>query len=212
MDLTNVSSVLVLAPHTDDGELGCGGTISLLSELGVKVHYAAFSNAHESLPIGFPKDTLIKELKQATLELGIKEDDLFLFDFPVRIFTSYRQEILQKMVDMRKKINPDLIFCPSLNDVHQDHNVIAHEALRCFKKQSLLCYEEPWNNISFTTNCFVQLEHKHIIRKVRAIKCYKSQESRHYMNDDFVKSLAITRGSQLNGGYAEAFEIVRLVL
>ena len=49
---------LVLAPHTDDGEFGCGGTIARLVEAGAEVHYHAFSSASRSLPEGFPADIL----------------------------------------------------------------------------------------------------------------------------------------------------------
>jgi N-acetylglucosamine malate deacetylase 1 len=206
------SPILVLAPHTDDGELGCGGLISSCIEQGIEVYYVAFSNAYISLPEGYPKDTLIKEVTAATAVLGIPRKNLFLYDFPVRRFPEKRQEILQQMIELRAKIAPQLVLCPSLNDVHQDHKTIAQEALRCFKKQSILCYEEPWNNIVFSTNCFIKLEKHHLDRKIEALKCYQSQEHRAYVNDDAIRALALTRGSQLEGGYAEAFEIVRWML
>jgi LmbE family N-acetylglucosaminyl deacetylase len=210
--MINKSPILVLAPHTDDGELGCGGLISMCVEQGIEVYYAAFSNAYISLPDGHPKDTLIKELTAATGVLGIPKKNIFMYDFPVRNFPEKRQEILQQMIELRAKIDPQLVLCPSLNDVHQDHQTIAQEALRCFKKQSILSYEEPWNNIVFSTSCFIKLEKYHLDRKIEALKCYKSQEHRTYVNSDAIRALAITRGSQLEGGYAEAFEIVRWML
>jgi LmbE family N-acetylglucosaminyl deacetylase len=63
--------VLVLAPHTDDGEFGCGGTMARLVEAGADVRYVAFSIATRSLPEGFPPDTLAREVREATAELGI---------------------------------------------------------------------------------------------------------------------------------------------
>ena len=62
---------LVLAPHTDDGELGCGGTMARLVEGGCDVRYVAFSIATRSLPPGFEPDTLAREVRAATAELGI---------------------------------------------------------------------------------------------------------------------------------------------
>ena len=62
--ITNCKNILVLAPHTDDGELGLGGTISRLIEDGKKVTYVAFSTAQQSVPEGFPKDILKTEVKQ----------------------------------------------------------------------------------------------------------------------------------------------------
>src|SRR5882672_12655752 len=47
---------LVLAPHTDDGEFGCGGTMARLVEAGADVRYVAFSIATKSLPDGFAPD------------------------------------------------------------------------------------------------------------------------------------------------------------
>ena len=51
---------LVLAPHTDDGEFGCGGTMARLVEEGTDVRYVAFSIATRSLPEGFAPDTLAR--------------------------------------------------------------------------------------------------------------------------------------------------------
>ena len=58
--------VLVLAPHTDDGELGCGGSIAKFLEQGKEVYYAAFSLCRRSLGEGLVPDTLEIEVKAAT--------------------------------------------------------------------------------------------------------------------------------------------------
>ena len=50
--------ILILAPHTDDGEFGCGGSIAKFIDQGAEVTYAAFSTAEESLPPDLPPDTL----------------------------------------------------------------------------------------------------------------------------------------------------------
>ena len=86
---------LVLAPHTDDGEFGCGGTIARLVESGAEVHYIAFSTASRSLPQGFPADTLAHEVRAATGVLGIPEANLTVHDFEVRTFPAVRQDILE---------------------------------------------------------------------------------------------------------------------
>lgn len=67
-----MKKILVLAPHTDDGELGCGATIAKHIEDGDNVYYVAFSSCRRSLPQGWPEDTLIHELKNATSILKIK--------------------------------------------------------------------------------------------------------------------------------------------
>ena len=203
--------VLVLAPHTDDGELGCGGTIARFVEEGKDVHYVAFSTARTSVTPEFPENILESEVKAATKILGIPEENLIIFDYPVRHFPEHRQSILEDLIKLRKEITPDIIFIPSLNDIHQDHQVIAREGLRAFKRHTVLGYEEPWNNIVFETRNFIPLAKRHIEKKIEALRCYKSQSHREYLNQEFIWSLARTRGTQIEGGYAEAFEVLRWV-
>ena len=112
----------------------------------------------------------------------------------------------------RKKLNPDLVLMPSLNDIHQDHATIAQEGLRAFKNTTILGYELIWNNLTFNTTSFITLDEKHIQQKCEALKQYKSQAKRNYMNEDFIFSLAKIRGVQIGVKYAECFEVVRMVL
>ena len=204
-------NALVLAPHTDDGEIGCGGTIARYVDRGVAVYYVAFSTARSSVRSGLPKDILETEVREATKVLGILPEHLRVFDYPVREFPEHRQKILQQMIDLREEIDPGIVFVPSLNDIHQDHQVIAQEGLRAFKRHTLLGYEEPWNNIVFETRCFIPLREEHLDRKIQALKCYRSQSHRAYLNEEFIRSLARTRGTQIEGGYAEAFEVLRWI-
>lgn len=206
------SRVLVLAPHTDDGELGCGGTMARLREAGVRVVYAAFSTARQSLPAGLPDDTLKHEVAAATARLGIPEEDLLIYDYQVRKLNYSRQEVLEDLVRIRSEYAPDLVFMPSLHDVHQDHTTMAEEGLRAFKGVTLLGYELIWNNLTFTTNCFVRLEERHVERKAQALAEYRSQSGKAYASHDFIRSLARTRGVQIGAQFAECFEVVRWVV
>src|ERR687883_2068218 len=133
--------VLVLAPHTDDGEFGAGGTMARLVEEGADVRYVAFSIATRSLPEGYAADTLAREVREATAELGIPEALLTVHDFEVRTFPEHRQEILELLVELWEEWKPEVVFQPSLNDVHQDHQVVAAEGLRAFKRTTVLGYE-----------------------------------------------------------------------
>src|SRR4029079_13357512 len=90
--------VLVLAPHTDDGEFGCGGTMARLVDAGAEVRYVAFSIATKSLPDGFPPDTLAREVREATAELGIPAEQLTVHDLEVRTFPERRQDILELLI------------------------------------------------------------------------------------------------------------------
>jgi N-acetylglucosamine malate deacetylase 1 len=204
--------ILVLAPHTDDGEFGCGATINKLVENGCDVYYAAFSSCRQSVPAGFPPDILITEVKAATTVLGIKPENVIIFDYDVRVFNFRRQDILDDLIKLRKKINPDLVFVPSTGDVHQDHATITNEGIRAFKGTSILCYELLWNNTNFNTACFISLDEKHVEAKIKAIGEYRSQGHRTYADSEFIKGLAKVRGVQSGNDYAEAFEVIRIRL
>ncbi len=209
--MSNPEKILVLAPHTDDGELGCGGMIAKYCAEGKEMYYAAFSLCKKSLPEGFPEDTLEKECREATQALGIDPSNLYFFDFEVREFDMNRQPILEELVKLNKTIQPDTVFIPSSSDNHQDHQLIHNEAIRAFKNCTVLGYELPWNHSSFRSTHFIRLSADDIHKKVRAIAAYRSQSHRNYMQEDFIRSLAKVRAVQCGGEYAEAFEVYRMI-
>lgn len=212
MNNLKFENVLVLAPHTDDGELGAGGTIAKFIEQGSKVTYVAFSTAEQSVPEGLPKDVLRTEVKAATKTLGIQLENLIVLNFQVRKFNYVRQEILEELIKIRKSQKFDLVLIPSLKDIHQDHAVIAQEGVRAFKNTSILGYELIWNDLQFDTTCFVKLEKRHVETKVAALSRYESQNMREYMSPEFIWSLAKMRGVQVNASYAECFEVIRWII
>ena len=206
------SKILMLSPHTDDAELGCGGSIAKFLEEGKDVYYVALSSCEKSVPPEYPPDILKKEVKKATRALGIKGENLILYDFPVRDFPEHRQKILDTLIEIRERIKPEIVFTPSSYDTHQDHITVMKETLRAFKKCTILGYEQPWNNITFNTLAFIPLREEHIQKKIDALKCYETQKYRKYLNPEFIRGLANTRGTQLEEKYAEAFEVIRWVL
>lgn len=209
--MLNPKKILILAPHTDDGELGCGGSIAQFCAEGKEVYYAAFSLCEKSLPANLPSDTLAKECRKATAILGIPTEHLFLYNYEVREFPQARQAILEELVTLQKQLGPDLVFIPSSSDLHQDHQVIHQEGMRAFKHCSLAGYELPWNNFSFNCQYFNRIQEAPLQKKIQALQAYASQAHRHYMQEDFVRSLARVRGVQCNAPFAEAFELYRII-
>lgn len=204
--------VLVLAPHTDDAELGCGGTLARLVEQGNDVFVAAFSTASDSLPAGFRDDTLRHEFLSAMRILGIPDGHESVREYPVRRLAEHRQSILEELVSLRKDIAPDIVFLPCGQDIHQDHQVIHAEGVRAFKNASLFGYELPWNTFDFAPQLIVCLEDRHMERKWEMLQAYYSQAviGRRYFSRDLVYSLARVRGVQANRAFAEGFQVIRL--
>jgi LmbE family N-acetylglucosaminyl deacetylase len=210
--MIEVERVLVLAPHADDGELGCGGTVSRLVEQGCQIRHAVFSICEASVPEGFAKDVLATEVREANRVLGIDPSCLIMHRYPVRHFPEYRQEILDDLIQIRDEFEPELVFLPSSDDVHQDHKTIYQEGVRAFKQIAMLGYELPWNNLNFTASTLVHLEERHVRRKIAALRQYESQQHRSYRERDFIFGLARVRGVQAGATYAEAFQAIRWIV
>jgi LmbE family N-acetylglucosaminyl deacetylase len=210
--LINFKNALVLAPHTDDGEYGCGGSISRFVREGKEIYYAAFSVCEQSVPYGLSEDVLEKELMNALDILGILPANRLIFRFPVRQFPQYRQDILEELIKIKSHLNPDLVFIPSPSDIHQDHQTLAFEGIRAFKNTTILGYEIPWNNLTFETSSFIKIYEQDLKKKVEALMCYKSQNFRHYANEPFFRSLAVSRGTQIGMPLAEVFQVVRFII
>jgi LmbE family N-acetylglucosaminyl deacetylase len=205
--------VMILSPHTDDGELSAGGTIVKFLEMDKEVYYVAFSSCEKSLRELDDKDILKSECIEATNSLGIDRKNVMLLNYEVREYLHCRQNLLDEMIKYQKDISPDLVITSSSFDHHQDHNVIYNEAVRAFKKNaSIWGMEHPWNNLSFKTDIFIKLEEIHMAKKIKALKQYGSQAYRDYFNEDFIRACAFTRGMNIGVKYAEVFECIRLML
>ena len=206
----NYQKILALSPHTDDVELGAGGTLARFIDEGREVRIVVFSRCEDSVPEGLPRDTLKNECLNSAGAMGLSPDRVILLDYRVRTFLEHRQAILDDLIKIRAKYRPDLVLTPSSHDTHQDHSAVYWEALRAFKKESTIWgYEHPWNNLTFTTHIFVKLNMEHLEKKIRCLKEYRSQSFRSYMNDWCIRSLVYARGAQLDVPCAEAFELVR---
>lgn len=205
-------TILLLAPHPDDGEFSCGATLKRWSGEGAEIWYAAFSPCKKSVPEGFDEDVLYKELPRALSHLGIPDNRIVTFDYPVREFPAHRQSILDDLIQLRQRIKPDLVLMPNSQDIHQDHKTIHEEGVRAFKFASMLGYELPWNTFNFPTNGHVKVDRAHLDAKINALKEYRTQQFRPYMDPEFLVGLARTRGLQVNADYAEAFEVIRWVM
>lgn len=203
--------LLVLAPHTDDAEIGCGGAISFFKRNNFDINIAVFSKAEASLPPEWGKDTLLKEFFLSAEKMNITKPDRFVYNFPVRRFNEHRQDILEIMIEIRNLLNPSLVLLPSTTDFHQDHQVISNEGIRAFKSSSILGYELPWNHNSFHCDVFIHLNDNDVRNKWDYMSSYKSQIelSRGYFDKAKVMSWLKMRGMQCNTEYAECFEHIR---
>lgn len=203
--------ILLLSPHPDDIEFGCGASIARWVREGHEIHLLIFSPCNRSMPVGFQENELYRESEKACQILGIDESNIVRHAFPVRDFPEQRQAILEKLIEYRKSYYPDLVVLPNSKDIHQDHQTIYQEGLRAFKHSSVIGYELPWNSLEFRSNYHSSVTKKDLNKKFKAIQQYKTQHHRPYFDEDFFTGLARMRGTQINQDFAEAFELIRWI-
>jgi LmbE family N-acetylglucosaminyl deacetylase len=202
-------NVLVLAPHVDDESIGCGATIARFVEEGLSVRVAAFSKAVISLPDGVTEQQVTDEYFRAIGRLGCIGH---IYNYPTRDFDLNRQDFLDTMVQMREAYEPDLVICPSLNDMHQDHQIIAEQACRAFWDVSVVGFESVRKCKRFDARVYIPVALEHVTRKMEAVQCYESQSIKELFPGDpnYVMSQARLRGLQIGEPLAEAFECVQM--
>ena len=198
---------LFLGAHPDDIELGAGATIAKATSHGVTCFAGIFSTFKDSQA----SFNLIEESLSALKILGVNKVNTRFFDFPVRNFPDYRQQILQTIIDNYGD-DFDTIFVPSSSDIHQDHAVISKEALRVFKFSSILGYELPWNISDDKKNVYNRITQEHLDLKISALEKFDSQRERFYMSPSATQVIASFRGLQIKSQYAEAFELYRGII
>lgn len=206
-----MKKILVLAPHTDDGEWGAGASIHKWKQQGAQILHIALSDCEESLPKTEKAKVLREEFILSNKILGIEPGNEIVWDYPVRYFSSCRQDILENFIKVRGEFQPNVVICPSSQDTHQDHAIVREEAFRAFKRSTILGFEMPWNNRQTELGYYVKVSQHDITVKQQAIAAYKSQIFRAPNFEDIIFSLATVRGAQIGVQYSEAFEAIRVI-
>jgi LmbE family N-acetylglucosaminyl deacetylase len=202
------TKVLFISPHPDDVELGAGATLAKCVRLGAEVYYIALTDIEGN-------ELIVDEMKKSVDILGVPKDNCKYFYYTNTGFDKERQEILQDLDRIRDELNPNIVFTPSSNDLHQDHYTTAIETLRSFKwfADIILGYNLSWNTIvePFNSKLYVEVSKEDVSKKLEALSCYKSQEKRYYMKREANDGLLRYYGLKAGFEYAEAFEIYKMV-
>lgn len=204
-------NVVVFGAHPDDFEVGCSGTIiKYFNDINLKVF--VMSDRYED---GNVRD--LNELKKSFKILGLEKVPVKIFDIPTRIFHDYQSRIRNILYDIATKTEVDIVFTTPLNDIHQDHIVLAQEVLRLFREKTIFGYEVIRSGYNFKPQLHVKLTEEIVERKIKAVQSYKTQWSTttsggYYFSKDVMKGLMRARGAQFGLAYAEAFEIYHLKL
>lgn len=191
---------LFLSPHPDDVELACGATIARLVEEKNEIFIAVFSDC----------DISLQEMYRAHESLGAKT---LYFSYTRRTFDKHRQKILDDLIGIRNKFQFDVVFLPDQSDIHQDHQVIGMEGLRCFKNTAdIISYAHLHNQFRGSHNLYYEISYRHIEAKLMALNYYLSQRERSYFSKDAIISQLKSNGIQGGVDYAEIFKIIKQII
>jgi LmbE family N-acetylglucosaminyl deacetylase len=202
--------ILCLGSHSDDLEIGCGGTLLKLieSRKAVSVHWVVFSATAERA---------IEAQKSAMRFLeGVADTVVEVKAFRDGFFPYVGYEIKEFFEGLKRRCSPDLIFTHYREDRHQDHRLISDLTWNTYRDHLILEYEIPkYDGDLGSPNCFVPLDEATCRRKVRSIvEVFQTQQNRHWFTPETFMALLRLRGveSGASSGYAEGFFCRKAVL
>lgn len=199
--------ILLVSAHPDDAEVGCAGTVIKLKQMfkWCRIWSIYFCPCSKD-PINEGNlDDWRRAMKVLGTERNIEEM------FPVDILEQYKQNVRDILHKIKVKFTPDLVFCPSLHDLHQDHRTVAECCFTIFRDSStILGYEIPRSSGLFKPNLYVTLDEHQVKGKLEVLAEWKSQfraRPHFFSTEKFISTLR-HRGTYVKAEYAEAFELI----
>ncbi|MBT6048197.1 MAG: PIG-L family deacetylase [Candidatus Scalindua sp.] len=219
-----MNKVLIIAPHPDDETLGCGGTIIKHKSDGDKIYWLIVTNMLEEE--GFDKDRVKErqvEIDNVSKEYGFEE--IFKLDFPTtKLDMIPKAEIIKAISNVVCKVNAELVYVPSKNDVHSDHKITFESVMSAVKTfrspfvKKILMYETvsetefapPFQSDTFIPNSFSDIS-RFINRKCSIMKIYNTELGNHPFTRsiDNIRALSVFRGATAGVENAEAFAVIK---
>jgi LmbE family N-acetylglucosaminyl deacetylase len=208
--LTGVRRVLCLGAHSDDIEIGCGGTILKLlrDNPGLEVWWVVFGAAGVR---GAEAEASARHILR-----NAARKEIIIHSFRDGFFPFVGDQIKDVFEKIKGGFAPDLIFTHYRDDLHQDHRMLSQFAWNTFRSHLILEYEIPkYDGDLGAPNAFVPLPSAICEKKIKLLlKAFASQRNKHWFTRDLFLSLMRLRGMECNApsSFAEAFYCRKLIL
>ena len=203
LSISSAKSVLCLGAHSDDIEIGCGGTLLAMLEQNpnLRIDWVVFSAAGDR---GSEAKASFRAWCKSALNCK-----LHLFEFTDTLFPTQLAELKQTLSDLSKTVAPDIVLTHRLEDAHQDHRTIAEITWNAFRNHWILEYEIPkYEGDLGRPNVYVPLSKETAERKLALLMGeFESQQSKPWYARHTFQSIMQLRSIECRSesGYAEAF-------
>ena len=193
--------ILCLGAHSDDIEIGCGGALlKILKENSIEqVEWIVFATNEQR--------KIEAETSAKNYLYGLNKANVSIYEFRDGFLPYHAIEIKEKFEEIKKRINPDIIFTHYRDDRHQDHRLISDLTWNTFRDNMILEYEIPkWDGDIGNPNFYVELNEKILNKRNQLLKdCFITQKGKHWFKEEMFRSLARIRGMESACEFAEAF-------
>ena len=199
-------TICCIGAHPDDIELGCGALIADIVDQ-TNVICVTLSDNQKNPDLS----NLVDEYYASMDILGVKRENALLYDFTTRRFPAARQEILEVMLELKRKYHPEVVLVHTSQDIHQDHKTVTEEALRAFRGTTVLGFDVLRSSYGFFPDFLVQVSEEAVNKKIQALQAYKTYADKYYFDENIIHATAIRHGALAERPFAEGFDILRIV-
>jgi LmbE family N-acetylglucosaminyl deacetylase len=202
--------ILCIGAHSDDIEIGCGGTVLRLIENspGLEFYWAVFSsNPARAKEAQKSASWFLRDVPEKTIAIKSFRDG----------FLPYTGiEVKDTFEELKRSFQPDVIFTHTRHDLHQDHRLLCELTWNTFRNHLIFEYEIPKYDADLRSpNFFVPLSKKQAETKVKALmRFFGTQRNKHWFSEDLFWSMLRIRGieSASSTQFAEGFHCRKMVL
>jgi LmbE family N-acetylglucosaminyl deacetylase len=210
LEQLGVRHVLCLGAHSDDLEIGCGGTILRLMESPnpPSVTWVVLSaDAVREVEALRSAEALLQRAASTRIVVKKFRDGYLPYEGAL---------VKDAFEELKATVSPDLVLTPYRGDLHQDHRLVAELTWNTFRDHLILEYEVPkYDGDLAAPNFFVPLNSALARRKVEHLRAhFPSQATRRWFTDRVFLGLLAVRGLECKAadGYAEAFYCRKVVV
>ncbi|WP_131745325.1 PIG-L family deacetylase [Frankia sp. Cppng1_Ct_nod] len=199
--------ILALGAHSDDVEIGAGGTIVqlLARHPSATVHWVVFAGSGAR---GSEAEASVRDL------LGGSLGSLHLHEVRDGFLPREWGGVKEILLQVARQVTPDVVFAPALSDAHQDHRTLGELAWQAFRGAMILGYEIPkWDGDLMRPSLYIPLSEETVAAKLAHItQHFPSQKDKPWFDEETFRAVLRLRGVECGVRYAEAFEARKVVL